>query len=123
MKNFLDFINEGADSSRSLTAVKQEIYMEAKTKYMNEIADMLKAEGIAVKKINIKDYIDDFANDSFTCSYGGETFQIDMSNRGVSLGLDAQRKDANWYRAVGTQYSTKVKTFASKIKTNIDRDK
>jgi hypothetical protein len=120
MKNFIDFINEGIDSSRLLNDVKRPIYMEAKTKYMEEIADMLKAEGITVKKININGNIDDFASDSFTCYYNGETFDIDMSNRGVSLGLDAQRRDANWHRAVDTQYSTKVKTLVSKIKTNIN---
>jgi hypothetical protein len=121
ISKFEIFLNE-AVSSDSMTAIKQNIYIKAKTEYMTAIADLLKKEGIKVSKINNPyNNIDDFTSDSFTCAYGGETFQIDMSNRGVSLGLDAQRKDSDWNRAVGTKYYTKVKTFADAIKAAIDR--
>lgn len=116
---FEEYLNE-AEAGQSLTDIKHDIYFKAKTEYMKTIADLLKKEGIKVSKINNSNNIDDFSSDSFTCSYSGETFQADMSNRGVSLGLNAQRKDSGWYRAVGTKYYTKVKTFADAIKRGID---
>ena len=102
---FEEFLNEGYDTSRALTGFKQTIYKEAKDKYMQTLSEMLTDEGVKVLKIINTDNIDDFSNDGFECSFEGQKFKIEMSNRGVSLGLNT-----------GGGYSTKIKSFVDKLR-------
>lgn len=106
ISEFDNFLNEASNLPTSpLMNLKIEIFGEAKKKYMEAIAAMLKSEGINVLKINYQNgEVDDFSQNTFECVVGKEKFTIKMSNRGVSIGTEKI-----------TGYSTNISSFVSKL--------
>lgn len=111
IEKFTDFVNES--SQEALVDIKRKIYLEAKKEYMNDVAKELKSNGIKVHKINMTDNVDDYTNDSFSCSYkGSKEFKIKMSIRGVSLAPDLKN--------ISGLYSTKVSAMVKKIESALN---
>lgn len=98
------------DSEKSLQAIKQEIYINAKKDFMNAIYDSLEEYGFKNIKMDMTQDVADFVNDKFTCTFNNVKIKLSMSHSGNSIAAEGQGLEQ-----LRGKYSMKIKTLLKKV--------
>lgn len=112
IKLFENFEELNEASSENLMDIKQKIFLKAKKQYMDSVEKLLEQNGITVYGKKVTDNIENFSSDAFDCDYKKTKFQIQLSNRGISLTVVGLKN-------FPAEYSTKIESLVKKLNDSL----